>query len=119
MNNSSCSFVKTGLLGTEFIHVSVFGTVMAADSLFLMNAFDGAILLSSTALGLSGNNPHFRKPLIIFKVVREGIQASATSDDKISGVTTRPGCFARQLEHDLEKLLLNDLNTPTSSGCRM
>ena len=51
--------------------------------------------------------------------MKEFGQASATSDANLSVLITLPGCLPRYLLQTLEKLLLNDLNAPTSSGCNI
>ncbi len=83
-------------------------------------AFEGTtIRRSSTALGLNGYKPHFLNPLMMFSNVNDKGQAAQTSEAKSSVVITRPGLSEIYLEQALEKLDLNDLNTPTSSGCSM
>ena len=82
-------------------------------------ALEGASCRSVTCPGLRGYTPDFLKPLITLIAVKEFGQASATSDANLSVVITLPGCLPRYLLQALEKLLLNDLNTPTSSGCNI
>ena len=65
--------------------------------------------------------PHFttvdwKHPDIMFTAVKEWGQASAARDANVLLVITLPGLAAR---YPLHALLLKDLKTPTSSGCKI
>ena len=65
-----------------------------------------------------GHTLDFLNPLIMFTGVKDKGYALATIDARISVVMTRPGYSLMYLLHALLKLLLKDLKTPTSNGCR-
>lgn len=84
------SLVAPWVGGEVFCWLSKLGelVVLQVDG---RKAFEGAIRLSSTALGLNGYKPHFLNPLMIFSNVNDEGQATATSEAKSS---TRPGFSA-------------------------